>query len=394
MPACQGIDSKGCPSKVNNRSVKPHQGWNLCVECISSSDVSKQPQDISATPLDGAPLMVKLPDRHDHIIMDPLLAYCVFAMQSGTMDKVKTAVMGYFHTDAINIAKTTLWSKCNHDIIGAEQKHKNTGNRSKSEADVEDILRALTQLDGNMPTVVISAKDLSFIPRSHPEELHDISLADRLNKIEKRMQKMCESLDGVIAENMALKDQINAVSVRSDPDPISYAQITAHSMSCTSDRVSMPPPRSPLPSTRKSAESQRPVRPRTTSPGNKSVQSLSSQTSGFQKQPHQLRKDRRARKTLIGKSTTSSQFKGAPEPDTLFISRVEPDTTVQTIYDHLTEKSFTVQKLECVSHPNARYKSFKLTVPVKQYKKLYDEDLWPAGVQIRRFNAPIPHKSD
>ncbi len=113
--------------------------------------------------------------------------------------------MGYFHTDAINIAKTTLWSKCNHDIIGAEQKH------------------------GTLDT--------------------DLSQWLRLNKIEKRMQKMCESLDGVIAENMALKDQINAVSVRTDPDPMSYAQITAHS------------------STRKPAESQRPVRPRTTSPG-------------------------------------------------------------------------------------------------------------------------------
>ncbi len=79
-----------------------------------TSDANKQSQ---------ATNMVKLPEQHDSIIMDPFLAYCVFAMQSGTMDRIKIAVMGHFSAESISAAKTLLWSKCNTEIIGPEQKH-------------------------------------------------------------------------------------------------------------------------------------------------------------------------------------------------------------------------------------------------------------------------------
>ena len=80
-----------------------------------------------------------------------------------------------------------------------------------------------------MPNIVIDYLSLSIIPRSHPEELNNVSLCDRLNRLEEqqhsvqrsldnsdihrfalleeRMRQMQESIDTVVAENVALREK-------------------------------------------------------------------------------------------------------------------------------------------------------------------------------------------
>ena len=54
-----------------------------------------------------------------------------------------------------------------------------------------------------MSSVVIPAFQLHLIPRSHPEELNNMSL-DRLNRIEKKMADLQFNTDRVIAENISI----------------------------------------------------------------------------------------------------------------------------------------------------------------------------------------------
>ena len=61
-----------------------------------------------------------------------------------------------------------------------------------------------------MPCFVIDAYSLHTIPRSHPEELCDISLVDRLNRLEKQVTTLQEALDFIVCENISLKEKINA----------------------------------------------------------------------------------------------------------------------------------------------------------------------------------------
>ncbi len=70
---------------------------------------------------------------------------------------------------------------------------------------------------------------------------------------------------------------------------------------------------------------------------------------------------------------------------------MEKDTNADVIKEFLAARQFTIRELECVSNDNARFKSFKLTVPVTQYGKLFDENLWPRGVCVRKY---IPPRSD
>ena len=55
-----------------------------------------------------------------------------------------------------------------------------------------------------MSSVVIPAFQLHLIPRSHPVELNNMSLLDRLNRMEKKMADLQFNTDRVIAENISI----------------------------------------------------------------------------------------------------------------------------------------------------------------------------------------------
>ena len=86
------------------------------------------------------------------------------------------------------------------------------------EAHLQDIFVALDKLDKlqKMPTVVIPAFQLHLIPCSHPEELNNMSLLDRLNCIEKKMADFQFNTGRMIAENISTNEQlVNQISYAS-----------------------------------------------------------------------------------------------------------------------------------------------------------------------------------
>jgi hypothetical protein len=80
--------------------------------------------------------------------------------------------------------------------------------------------------------------------------------------------------------------------------------------------------------------------------------------------------------------------KGAPEAmRDLFIYRVDKETSIYDIGNYIESQGFTVEDLQCVSHDAARFKSFKLTVPVSQYNSLFDSNLWAHGIRVRKYKS-------
>ncbi len=130
-----------------------------------------------------------------------------------------------------------------------------------------------------------------------------------------------------------------------------------------------------------------------------SVRSFASGVSGYQYQRQYARKLRRPRTNIVtGKHTSqdtdtdTAGFRGAPEPDRhLFIFRVENSTSESDIRCYLTKRHITFKTVQCLSNPNAKYKSFKLTVGVSHFSSLFSDDLLPYGVKVRPFKAPNNH---
>ena len=66
---------------------------------------------------------------------------------------------------------------------------------------------------------------LSYIPRSHPEELNNITILDRLNQLEAKVSAMQESMDSVFEENFDIRDKlqdIGSFASRVKHDPIKH----------------------------------------------------------------------------------------------------------------------------------------------------------------------------
>ena len=85
-------------------------------------------------------------------------------------------------------------------------------------------------------------------------------------------------------------------------------------------------------------------------------------------------------------------MRGAPEPERhLFIYRVDAATETEDLQSFFHDLGVTVKSLQCVSNENAKYKSFKLTVLISQFKQLFDSTIWPQGVCVRPYYTRIRH---
>ena len=151
----------------------------------------------------------------EKVLIEPVIACIVFSMQSGTFDNIKNATLGAFTEAEISSAKDDLWTHCESRIIGEKKRRKETSSHTIKVANIINIMQAISQLDksDSLPNVAINARSLQFIPWSHPEELNNISLLDRLNRLEARMTNMQTQLDGVTAQNMFLRDKVSSNAV-------------------------------------------------------------------------------------------------------------------------------------------------------------------------------------
>ena len=144
-----------------------------------------------------------------NMVVDPVLSYIVFGQQAGTPENVIKAALGHLTQEQICQAKDALWAKADSSIVRDHQRHRVSSKRLAKEPQVliSDVVGALGKLDAanKMPVVLIDAMSLGLIPRSHPEELRDISVVDRLNRLEQRAENMQGLLDNTVHCNGTCK---------------------------------------------------------------------------------------------------------------------------------------------------------------------------------------------
>lgn len=230
---CEGLPNGPCPGNKSGSSVRYGQGdlW-LCRQChnarfgggnqinVNADDSQTDPKVIMRS--DNASDVINTASNEslveDHSpsqsppIIQPVLAYIVFAMHSGTNDNVRNAVLGHFTMEQIIEAKDELWANGDSNVIGDKLRRKDSSVRSEKDAHVQDIINVLSKMDkvNKLPMIAVYAHDLHLIPRSHPEELNNVSLIDRLNRLEARITSLTEVVDRNMSENLVLKDKLES----------------------------------------------------------------------------------------------------------------------------------------------------------------------------------------
>jgi hypothetical protein len=365
----------------------------------------------------------------------PLLAYIVSSLQAGTVENVKKAVLGFFTAKQIGDAKHVLWENASIDIIGRKVARKNTNIRSEENANVDDIISAVQKLDkdDSVPLFVVSAYNLANLPRSMPEELNNISLVDRLATLEGKVRRMEETIVRNACDIHELETNQASHSVEDEPEkdkedhtdtlnsashylgrgrgrakpnlqeqaPIvpgaySFADAAKNNIGTNLKSVSM----------RGRGPNRGIMRQNVPHPDVQrlrgSTQSLCSDGSsycgsdGFALGRHEVlknnRQERRRRNAIVGKAKTHEKIKGAPEPSRdVFVFRLDEGTKESEVEDFVRESGITIRAVKCVSHPDAKYCSFRVTVGKTDFPKLMSDTLWPAGVMIRKY---IPARNE
>ena len=126
---------------------------------------------------------------------------------------------------------------------------------------------------------------------------------------------------------------------------------------------------------------------------------LQASGDGFQF-PKNRRKERRERRPrLRGQQNIDSTnpFRGAPPPKRyVFVSRVQKHCEEKDILDHVKRMNseldlnvkFDLFNVECVSHCEAKFKSFCVTCSIDDFHVLMKEEMWPSDVYFSKFYLP------
>ena len=102
---------------------------------------------------------------------------------------------------------------------------------------------------------------------------------------------------------------------------------------------------------------------------------------------------RKARRT-IGRAAASSDLVGAPPPERqIWVSRVSNGTET-SMNKYLTDNGVTVKSIEKTSHPSSKFSSYKISIPMTDLHKVYDEIFWPYGIYCKRWYNKVEQNDD
>ena len=349
-------------------------------------------------------------------VCNALLAYVYKCMKNCPFDIVKKTVVKFYTPDEVKEAKKVLWATYATQL--EYKPRKGSAQKSKSEFEVEDIMNAMEVLsdDEVKMNFHVSADDLDRIPKCQPGELVDFAVMNKVARLEEKLLSLGEDMTTRIEKLERLERH---------PDP-SYARIANNrqfggpaelgnrlnrreSTSTTQTALKVPAVNTSQ-TDQKSQQTpvlklhQVPPRPSGQAQASRPINPIDEGTSqdsddGFQ-MPKNRRRDRRERRARFrGQQNTdfANPFRGAPPPKRfVFVSRVQKNCGEKDIVDHVEKMnsdldlklSFKEFDVKCVSHVDAKFKSFCVTCSIDDYAALMDEKVWPHDVYVSKFYNP------
>ena len=174
---------------------------------------------------------------NDALVVNELLCYVTHYMNSSSPENIKKIVLNFFSADEIIDAKKLIWSETNIPHLKKFQLRKTTHARHCSEANMNDILEALSDLDkvDHRTSVRYVAFDLQKVPNVKPEKLNEVSMLVRLELLEKKMS----NIENNLSEN-AVQTELVSTSCKSSAEQLkTHEQLIeslAQQRACASSR--------------------------------------------------------------------------------------------------------------------------------------------------------------
>ena len=100
--------------------------------------------------------------------------------------------------------------------------------------------------------------------------------------------------------------------------------------------------------------------------------------------------------SILGTGTADTiEIKVAPEPSRdIFVSRLHSDINCDKLKNYLESKNIITRNVACISHPDSKSRSFKLSVPKSMFKTVFDATLWPEGISVKKYYSRYTNKKN
>ena len=371
--------------------------------------------------------------------MNAVLAFTAYGLDTGSNENVQKVMNETFTLDEVKQARTILWEMCHDGYLPAIKNRQTSGRRSEQQAIVCDIVEWLTTLTdlNKRPCLVVDVLGLVRVPKFQVEEINEVAMCDKLTRLENQIHGMntmilqhIEDSDNAMSRiNSSLSQHtvdISIIKVKEDiptakpADNSSLANSSSSSQICQSTTavstaehvVDSSPVISRSIDTLVGDDGKTyelPLRvnlpPATTSGDDITVSGIVSEGISKLSAAPEPSKDKgktfsdaltkgntdefklvsRKARVVYGKSSRGV-LKAASE--SLFdacISGVDCVYTENDLVEFLKGHRIGFNSVKCYSKENSLSKTFKVTLPPRQYKRLFNPSLWDTGICVKRF---------
>ena len=252
-----------------------------------------------------------------------------------------------------------------------------------------DLIDDLFKLEENNIQVVCAASNWKRLPRINPEEVTQISMANKLAQLESKFSFYDAALIDVKSMSSSMDVRIKNIEKgntkecpliisngRSDPTDIN--DTTAPQTVVKSDTYSDVVSRRERRTYRNQTD-----RSRTGSDFNKRTRNNGypdmkdgSNNSGY-----------RRRSGFMGKSSTGVLRAGPLPVRDFFVSRIQKEEGVEEVRAHMSGHNIMARDIVAKNNPDSKFNSFKVSVNVVDAEKFNNPDVWPVGVCVRRWRS-------
>ena len=336
--------------------------------------------------------------KKHYLIIDEVLMYANQHRHSSTRDNLVKVLSCSFTLEEVVKAKDKLITELDELILSDRKKNrKDSQNRSEKMKVCEDIIDALSDIDEHGEVeLVCAAVRWAKIPKIDPESISDVSVAEKLVQLEAKFSILESSLSEIKAHQVAMEDR-----KMSEPKKVSGKPTSSVSGSSAKPLLSEIVARG-------SGGSQQMA---TTGTSDKSLvqkpaENLSSGSEklsnvhddGFrissEQRKKQVRKEQTARNTkrnrvhVSGSAKNAKGLRSTPRPNRdFFVYRVHKDDGEKQLHEYLTGKNIEVVNLEKISHEDAKFNSFHLSISIDYAATVLDSNFWPSGINIRKWTT-------
>lgn len=114
---------------------------------------------------------------------------------------------------------------------------------------------------------------------------------------------------------------------------------------------------------------------------------LKNSEAGWQNVKRQRYRQIKNRKSIIT-GTSETDIKTIPKKAYLYVTRIDKNTTPDTLKDYLSKNFPEVICDLLVNTYKSQFSRFKVTIDFKNLEKSQDPSVWPNGAEVSRFFHP------